>query len=234
MPNMREAVIVDAVRTPVGRRDGGLKSWHPVDLLAHTLNAIIQRNRLDPALIDDVIAGCVGQVGEQAFNVARNAVLAAGFPESVPGTTVDRQCGSSQQAIHFAAQGVLAGSYNIAIACGVESMTRVPMGSSAANGPGKPFGPEMMRRYNNVHFNQGISAEMLAERYHLTREYLDQYSLESHRRAAQATSEGRFNQEILPLPVETEQGTITLARDEGIRAGSTLEKLATLKTVFKA
>ncbi len=236
---MKEAVIVDAVRTPLGRRDGMLKSWHPVDLLGFTLKGLVARNKLDPALIDDVIAGCVMQVGEQTANVGRNAVLAAGFPESVPGTTVDRQCGSSQQAIHFAAQGVLAGSYNIAIACGVESMTRVPMGSSAANGPGKPFGPEMMRRYNNVHFNQGISAEMLAEKYKLTRECLDQYSLESHRRAAQATDEGRFAREILPLPIETEQGAldqraVTIARDEGIRAGSTLEKLATLKTVFKA
>jgi acetyl-CoA acyltransferase len=236
---MKEAVIVDAVRTPLGRRDGMLKTWHPVDLLGFTLKGLVTRNKLDPARIDDVIAGCVMQVGEQTANVGRNAVLAAGFPESVPGTTVDRQCGSSQQAIHFAAQGVMAGSYNIAIACGVESMSRVPMGASAANGPGKPFGPEMMRRYNNAHFNQGISAEMLAEKYKLTRECLDQYSLESHRRAAQATDEGRFTREILPLPVETEQGAFdqrstTIARDEGIRAGSTLEKLATLKTVFKA
>src|SRR5580704_6529207 len=145
---MREAVIVDAVRTPVGRRDGSLKGWHPVDLLAHTLQALMQRSKLDPALVDDVIAGCVMQVGEQAANVGRNAVLAAGFPESVPGTTVDRQCGSSQQAIHFAAQGVMAGAYDIAIGCGVEAMTRVPMGSSAASGPGKPFGPLMLQRYN--------------------------------------------------------------------------------------
>ena len=230
----KEAVIIDAVRTPLGRRDGMLKSWHPVDLLGFTLNGLVTRNKLDPALIDDVIAGCVMQVGEQTANVGRNAVLAAGFPESVPGTTVDRQCGSSQQAIHFAAQGVIAGSYDIAIGCGVESMSRVPMGASAANGPGKPFGPEMMRRYNNVHFNQGISAGMLAEKYKLTRECLDQYSLESHRRAAHATEQGWFANEILPLPIETEQGKITVARDEGIRAGSTLEKLATLKTVFKA
>lgn len=183
MPDMREAVIVDAVRTPVGRRDGGLKSWHPVDLLAHTLKTIVQRNKLDPALVDDVIAGCVGQVGEQAFNVARNAVLAAGLPESVPGTTVDRQCGSSQQAAHFAAQGVIAGSYDIAIACGVECMTRVPMGSNGA-GPGLPFGPLMMRRYNNVMFHQGIGAEMMAERWNVSRGELDAFSLESHRRAA--------------------------------------------------
>jgi acetyl-CoA acyltransferase len=230
----RQAVIIDAVRTPLGRRDGMLKNWHPVDLLGFTLKGLIARNKLDPAQIDDVIAGCVGQVGEQAFNVGRNAVLAAGFPESVPATSVDRQCGSSQQAIHFAAQGVLAGSYDVAIACGVESMTRVPMGASVANGPGKPFGPAMMRRYANVHFNQGISAEMLAERYHLTRECLDQFSLESHRRAAAATKEGRFCREILPIEIQTEQGAATVSRDEGIRPDTTLEKMATLKTVFKA
>jgi acetyl-CoA acyltransferase len=229
----RQAVIIDAVRTPLGRREGMLKSWHPVDLLGFTLKGLVARNKLDPALIDDVIAGCVGQVGEQAFNVGRNAVLAAGFPESVPGTTIDRQCGSSQQAIHFAAQGVIAGSYDVAIGCGVESMTRVPMGASAANGPGKPFGPAMMKRYNGIHFNQGISAEMLVERYKLTRECLDQYSLESHRRAARATQEGWFCREILPLPIETEQGTVNASRDEGIRADTTLEKMATLKTVFK-
>ena len=229
---IKEAVIVDAVRTPLGRRDGMLKSWHPVDLLGFTLRGLVARNKLDPAMIDDVIAGCVGQVGEQSLNVARNAVLAAGFPESVPATTVDRQCGSSQQAVHFAAQGVLAGSYDIAIACGVESMTRVPMGASTA-GPGKPFGPAMMHRYNNVHFNQGISAEMLAEKYQLTREYLDQYSLESHRRAAHATDQGYFCREILPLEIQTELGPITVTRDEGIRPDTTLEKMATLKTVFK-
>jgi acetyl-CoA acyltransferase len=231
---MRTAVIVDAVRTPLGRREGMLKGWHPVDLLGFTLRSLVERNKLDPARIDDVIAGCVMQVGEQAANVGRNAVLAAGFPESVPGTTVDRQCGSSQQAIHFAAQGVLAGSYDIAIGCGVESMTRVPMGASAANGPGKPFGPAMMRRYNNVHFNQGISAEMLAERYKLSRECLDQYSLESHKRAAHATEQGWFCREILPLPIETELGTVKVSRDEGIRTDTTLERMATLKTVFKA
>jgi acetyl-CoA acyltransferase len=230
----RQAVVIDAVRTPLGRRDGMLKAWHPADLLGFTLKGLVARNKLDPARIDDVIAGCVGQVGEQAFNVGRNAALAAGFPESVPGTTVDRQCGSSQQAIHFAAQGVIAGSYDIAIGCGVESMTRVPMGASAANGPGKPFGPAMMKRYNGVQFNQGISAEMLAERYKLTRECLDHYSLESHRRAARATQEGWFCREILPLPIETEQGTVNISRDEGIRADATLEKMATLKTVFKS
>jgi acetyl-CoA acetyltransferase family protein len=203
-----------------------------VDLLAHTLKTIVQRNKLDPALIDDVVAGCVGQAGEQAFNVARNAVLAAGLPESVPGTTVDRQCGSSQQAAHFVAQGVIAGSYDIAIACGVECMSRVPMGSNGA-GPGKPFGPMVAKRYNNVVFNQGIGAEMMAERWKITREEADAFSLESHRKAARATEEGRFCQEITPVPVETENGIVQLNRDEGFRANASLEKMATLKTVFK-
>ncbi len=221
---MREAVIVDAVRTPVGRRDGGLKDWHPVDLLGHTLQTLVRRNGLDPALIGDVIAGCVGQAGEQAFNVARNAVLAAGFPESVPGVTVDRQCGSSQQAAHFAAQGVMAGAYDIAIACGVESMTRVPMGASGA-GPGAPFGPEVTKRYHNTPFHQGMSAETIAARWRIRREELDAFSLESHRRAARATAEGRFANEIAPV------GEMT--RDEGIRADTTLEKMAALKPAFR-
>ncbi len=185
-------------------------------------------------MIDDVICGCVMQVGEQGVNVGRNAVLAAGFPESVPATTVDRQCGSSQQAIHFAAQGVIAGSYDIAIACGVESMTRVPMGASVASGPGKPFGPAVMKRYNNSHFNQGISAEMMAERWKLDRASLDAYSLESHKRAARATNEGRFHRQILPVEVATESGAREVTRDEGIRPDATLEKMGTLKTVFKA
>lgn len=230
---MREAVIVDAVRTPVGRRDGALKGWHPVDLLGHTLRALVQRNRLDPALIDDVIAGCVGQAGEQAFNVARNAVLAAGYPESVPGATVDRQCGSSQQAAHFAAQGVIAGSYDVAIACGVECMTRVPMGSSGA-GPGKPFGPQMMRRYNDVVFHQGISAEMIAERWQISRAELDAFSLESHRRAARATNEGRFCDEITPVTVDSSGGPVQMTRDEGVRADASLEKISALKPAFKS
>ncbi|HLJ25409.1 MAG TPA: thiolase family protein [Candidatus Angelobacter sp.] len=231
--NNREAVIVDAVRTPMGKRDGMLRNWHPVDLLAHTLSGLVQRNRLNPELVEDVIAGCVMQAGEHALNIGRNAVLAAGFPESVPGTTVDRQCGSSQQAIHFAAQGVMAGSYDVVIACGVESMTRVPMGSSVKNGPGKPFGPAVMRRYNDVQFNQGISAEMLAQRWKLERSQLDEFSLESHKRAARATEKGWFCREILPTAVETEQGTVHAARDEGIRANTTMEKMATLKPAFK-
>ena len=229
----REAVIIDAVRTPLGKRDGMLKEWHPVDLLAHTLNGLVKRNQIDPDRIDDVIAGCVMQAGEQSLNIARNAVLAAGLPESVPATTVDRQCGSSQQAIHFAAQGVMAGSYDAVIACGVESMTRVPMGAAAA-GPGRPFGPAMMRRYDNSAFNQGISAEMLAERWKVSRTSLDEYSLESHRRAAHASDQGWFGREILPTPSSAESGAASATRDEGIRAGTTMEKMGTLKTVFKA
>ncbi len=210
-----------------------LKDWHPVDLLAHTLEKLVERTKLDPESIDDVIGGCVMQVGEQGINVTRNAVLAAGFPESVPATTVDRQCGSSQQAIHFAAQGVLAGAYDIAIACGVECMTRVPLGASSG-GPGRPFGPRMMARYDNSHFNQGISAEMLADRWAISREELDRYSLESHQRAARANAEERFCREIVPVPVETPEGTTHAGRDEGIRANTSLEKMATLKPAFKA
>ena len=161
----REAVIVEAVRTAIGRRNGRLKDWHPVDLMAEVLSALVQRTGVDPALVEDVIIGCVSQVGEQSINIGRNAVLAAGFPEDVPGTTVDRQCGSSQQAIHFAAQGVLSGAYDIAIAGGVEVMTRVPMGSSYTQGPGAPFGPRMLKRYDNGLVHQGISADLVAQKW---------------------------------------------------------------------
>ena len=229
----REAVIVEAVRTPVGRRNGALKDWHPVDLLAHVLRATVERTGLDPARIDDVIAGCVTQAGEQAANVARNAVLAAGFPESVPGTTVDRQCGSSQQAAHFAAQGVISGAYDIAIACGVEAMTRVPMGSNAAVA-GKPFGPAMRARYHGQPFNQGIGAEMIAERWGIDREALDAFSLRSHERAARARADGRFARQIVPVPVVAEDGTsYAFAQDEGIRADTSAQRLATLKPAFR-
>lgn len=229
----REAVIVDAVRTPIGRRDGMLKGWHPVDLLAHTLKGLVERSKLDPGTIDDVIGGCVMQVGEQGVNITRNAVLAAGFPESVPATTVDRQCGSSQQAIHFAAQGVMAGSYDIAVACGVECMTRVPLGSSVANGPGKPYGERMNRRYNHVAFNQGISAEMLAERWQISRAELDEFSLESHRRAGRATQDGVFCSQFIPVPVDTAEGVVHMSKDEGIRADASLAKMASLKPAFR-
>src|SRR5436305_6146582 len=164
----REAVIVEAMRTPVGRRNGRLKDWHPVDLMAQVLSILVERTKLDAGLIDDVIIGCVSQVGEQSLNVARNAVLAAGFPEAVPGTTVDRQCGSSQQAIHFAAQGVMSGAYDIVIAGGVEAMTRVPLGSSS-QAPGAPYGSQMLHRYDNRLVHQGISADLIAQKWELSR-----------------------------------------------------------------
>jgi len=229
----REAVIVEAVRTAVGRRNGRLKDWHPVDLMAEVLTAVVQRTGVDPGLVEDVIVGCVSQVGEQSLNVGRNAALAAGFPETVPGTTVDRQCGSSQQAIHFAAQGVLSGAYDIVIAGGVESMTRVPLGSSS-QGPGVPFGSKMLRRYNNGLVHQGISAELIAQKWELSREELDAFSLESHRRAARATAEGRFRSQIVPVEVKNEDGTTSIFdQDEGIRSDTSMEKLASLKPAFK-
>src|SRR5437763_2797782 len=200
---MPTAVIVDAVRTALGKRNGKLKGWHPVDLAAETLKAVVERNDLDPALVEDVIMGCVMQTGEQGLNIGRNAALGAGFPESVVGTTVDRQCGSSQQAAHFAAQGVIAGAYDIVIAAGVENMTRVPMGASFIPGS-LPFGPRMMERYNLV--PQGISAELIAEKWGITRGQCDQFSLESHQKATRATDEGRFEKEILPLTITTDDG----------------------------
>ncbi|MDH3606377.1 MAG: thiolase family protein [Acidimicrobiia bacterium] len=231
---MTNAVIVDAVRTPTGKRGGKLKDTHPVDLAAHVLNSIKDRNGIEAEQVDDVIMGCVSQLGEQGINVGRNAVLAAGWPESVPSTTVDRQCGSSQQSAHFAAQGVMAGVYDIVVAAGVESMTRVPMGSNATLGPGFPFGPAMMERYDNHMFNQGISAEMIAEKWSIPREELDQLAYESHMRAQQATDEGRFEPEVTPVEVPSEGGgTEAMTVDEGIRAGTTIEKLATLNPVFQ-
>ncbi len=227
---MPTAVIVDAVRTALGRRNWKLKDTHPVDLAAITLQALVERNGLDPALIDDVIMGCVMQVGDQAVNVGRNALLAAGFPETVTGTTVDRQCGSSQQAAHFAAQGVIAGAYDVVVAAGVENMTRVPMGASFIAGS-VPFGPRVMERYNLV--PQGISAELIAEKWNISREDNDRLSLESHQRAARATDEGRFEREIVPVTVTTEGGTEEFRVDEGIRRDTTMEKLASLKPAFK-
>ncbi|MGQ0825679.1 MAG: thiolase family protein [Actinomycetota bacterium] len=230
---MATAVIVDAVRTALGRRNGGLKNVHPVDLAAHVLRSIVGRNDLDPALVEDVIMGCVMQVGEQGINVARNAALAAGFPETVVGTTVDRQCGSSQQAAHFAAQGVIAGAYDIVIAAGVENMTRVPMGASVAEGKyGLPFGPMMTSRYPNL-VPQGISAELISEKWGISREDNDRFSVESHVRAARAREEGRFDREIVPVAAPGNEGEHLVAQDEGIRPDSNLEKLATLKPAFK-
>jgi acetyl-CoA acyltransferase len=228
---MPTAVIVDAVRTPLGRRNGKLKDTHPVDLAAHTVKALVDRTGIDPAIVEDVIMGCVMQVGDQAVNVGRNAALASGFPENVVGTTVDRQCGSSQQAAHFAAQGVMAGAYDVVIAAGVENMTRVPMGASFIQGS-MPFGPKMMERYPNL-VPQGISAELIAEKWNISREDNDRFSVESHRRAAQATQEGRFEREIVPIDITTDDGSETMSTDEGIRPDSSVEKLATLKPAFK-
>jgi acetyl-CoA acyltransferase len=231
---MATAVIVDAVRTPAGRRGGKLKDWHPVDLLSEVLKTLVERNDLDPGLVEDVIAGCVSQTGEQSVNVARNAALAAGFPESVPGTTIDRQCGSSQQAAHFAAQGVMAGVYDIVIAAGVEVMSRVPMGITMQQGPGIPFGPRMVERYENGLVPQGISAELIADKWGITREELDQISADSHQRASRATEEGRFDGQIVPIEVSNGDGTVELmTRDEGIRPTTTTEVLAGLSPAFK-
>lgn len=232
------AVIVDAVRTPIGRRHGALAGWHPADLAAQVLRALAARNDLDPALVDDVVVGCVMQVGEQALNVGRSAVLAAGWPESVPATTVDRQCGSSQQALHFAAQGVMAGAYDVVVAAGVESMTRVPMGSSMQVG-GLPFGPAVFARYapQGGLVPQGVSAELIAERWGLTRDDLDAYAAGSQQRAARAQAEGRFTAELVPVAVADEHGRDTgavLDADEGVRPATTVAVLAGLKPAFRA
>ncbi len=231
---MREAVIVDAVRTPGGRRNGQLQDWHAAELGAHVLKALEERTGIDPAIIDDVIMGCVMQVGEQSLNIGRNAVLTAGWPESVPATTIDRQCGSSQQALHFAAQGVMAGAYDVVVAAGVEVMTRTPMGASIVKDMGFPFPQAMLDRYSETGLPpQGIGADMIADEYGITREDLDAFGAESQRRAAQATAEGRFEREIVPVPITIDGETVMMTRDEGIREGSTAEKLATLKPAFK-
>lgn len=229
---MQSAVIVDVIRTPLGKRNGRLKEWHPVDLAGVTLKALVERNNFDPNLIDDVIMGCVMQVGEQSVNVARNAVLAAGLPETIPGTTVDRQCGSSQQAAHFAAQGVMAGAYDIVIASGVEIMTRVPMGSSVADGKyGFPFGPMVGARYASVGglVPQGISAELIADKWGISRDDMDAFGVRSQTLAQQATKEGRFEREILPV-LDAEGNLMTT--DEGLRE-TTTESLGKLKPSFR-
>src|SRR4029079_2413275 len=207
---MPTAVIVDAIRTPLGRRNGKLKDVHPVDLAALVLQAVVDRNAIDPALIEDVIMGCVMQVGEQGINIARSAALGAGFPETTVGTTIDRQCGSSQQAAHFAAQGVMAGAYDVVIAAGVENMTRVPMGASIVDGKyGFPFGPMMTGRYPNL-VPQGSSAELISEKWGTSREANDAFSCQPQRRAARAPDEGRFEREILPVEIATDDGTETM------------------------
>jgi len=234
---MSGAVIVDAVRTGIGGRNGRLRGWHPADLAGRVLAAVVERNDLDPALVDDVIMGCVTQVGEQGMNVGRSAVLAAGFPDTVPATTVDRQGASSQQALHFAAQGVMAGAYDVVIAAGVEAMSRVPLGASMHVG-GRPFGPGVLGRYGDEGglVPQGISAEIVADRWSLSRESLDAFGLRSQRRAGAARAAGRFDSEILPVAVRDERGWDTgevLDHDEGIRAEATAEALAALRPTFK-
>ena len=229
----REPVIVGAVRTPVGRRNGGLAGLHAVDLGAAALRALVDRTGIDPGRVDDVIMGCVSQIGEQAVNVARNAWLAAGLPEEVPATTIDRQCGSSQQAVQFAAQGIMAGGYDLVVAGGVEHMTRVPMGSTM-EGPGVPFGPTMHARYQGRLVPQGISAELIAEKWGLTREEQDAFSLRSHQRAAAAQDAGRFDRQLVPVEVPGPQGTSAWIRaDEGVRRDTSMEKLAGLKPAFR-
>ena len=242
---MATAVIVDAVRTPGGKRYGKLSGWHAADLAAETLKALVERNNLDPALVEDVIMGCVMQVGNQSVNVGRSAVLAAGFPDTVPATTIDRQCGSSQQSAHFAAQGVIAGAYDIVIAAGVEVMSLVPMGASFGDvkKTGFPFGDLVGLRYADQGglVPQGISAEMIAEQWNLTRDDLDAFGAESQRRAAQAIAEGRFEREIVQVQKKSrdkETGAVTVhdelhVNDEGVRPDTTVETLANLKPAFK-
>jgi len=229
---MREAVIVEAVRSPMGKKNGKLAGTHPVDLLADVLKAAFERTGVDPAQVEDHITGCVMQTGEQGLNIGRNAWLAAGLPEEVPATTVDRQCGSSQQAAHFAAQGVIAGAYDLVIASGVENMSRVPMGITAQQGPGFPFPQSLMDRYDGGLVPQGISAEIIAERWGLGREDLDRFGARSHTLAGAATTEGRFRTEIHPVKVQTDDGLEEFATDEGIREPN-LEKMAQLKPAFK-
>ncbi|MEI8263932.1 MAG: acetyl-CoA C-acyltransferase [Actinobacteria bacterium] len=229
---MRTCVIVDAVRTPVGRRGGVLSGWHATDLAAQPLKALIERNDIDPALIDDVIMGCTMTVGEQAMNIARNAALAAGYPETVPGTTVDRQCGSAQQAIHFAAQAVLSGAMDIVVGAGVESMSRVPIGSTTEPGPGEAYGPLYKAHFELIH--QGECAEEIARRWSITRDDMDDLAYSSHQRAGQAQDEGRFDNEIIALEARSHDGAASgiVSKDEGVRRDTTREKLSTLRPAF--
>lgn len=234
---MREAVIVGAVRTPVGKRGGALSAWHPADLLGHTLRNLVDRAGIDPALIDDVIAGCVLQHDQQSSNIGRHAVLSAGFPESIPAVTVDRQCGSGQQAVNFAAQGIMAGTYDLAIACGVESMSQVSM--PAAFQPGAPLGPQYspleLARYDGGLMAQGASSELMNERFGLSREALDAFSIRSHERALAATRDGRYAQQLVPITADPHDPSgPTIDADEGIRESLDPNKIASLKTVFAA
>jgi acetyl-CoA acyltransferase len=229
---MAEAVIVEAVRSPVGKRNGGLSGVHPADLSAQVLNGLVDRAGIDPGIVEDVIWGCVSQAGEQAIDIARTAVLAAGWPETVPGVTVDRQCGSSQQSIHFAAAGVVAGHYDVVVAGGVESMSRTPMGSSLANG-GRPYPEAFMTRYEGQIPNQGLGAEMIAEQWRLDRLALDEFSLGSHEKAAAAQDSGAFDDQIVGIKVTEGNEKTVVLKDEGIRRGTPMEKMASLKPAFK-
>ncbi len=226
----RDAVVVDVVRTTLGKRGGALAYWHPVDLLSFALGSLLGRTGVDPELVDDVIGGCVTQVGEQSTNVTRNAWVAAGLPQKVPATTVDRQCGSSQQAMHFAAAGVRAGHYDVVIACGVESMSRVPLASNARGGTG-PFPPSFLEAIDGRLWAQFRVAQVLADRYGVTRKEMDEFSLESHRRAADSWDSGHFSREAVPVPIKDEEGGLTggsLDTDEGIRRGGTIDTLGDL------
>jgi acetyl-CoA acyltransferase len=233
MPEMREAVIIEAVRTPIGKRNGSLKDTHPVDLLAAVLKEVVERSGVDPERIEDNITGCVSQAGEQTFNIARNGWLAAGLPEEVPATTIDRQCGSSQQSIHFAAQGVMAGQYDLVVASGVENMTRVPMGSSMMGQ--MPFSNAEMARYDGKLVPQGISADLIATKWSITREDSDDFAFRSHQKAAAATRAGSFKREMLPMKVSGSDGAQTLLDyDEGIRMEPDRARMATLAPAFQA
>jgi acetyl-CoA acyltransferase len=224
---MRETVIVEAVRTAVGKRNGGLSGMHAADLSAVVLNELLERTGVGPEIVDDVIWGCVSQVGDQSSNIGRYAVLAAGWPESIPGTTVNRACGSSQQALDFAVQAVMSGQQDVVVAGGVEVMSRVPLG--AARATGMPYGPKVLARYDDFSFNQGLSAEMIAKKWGFSRSQLDEYSAQSHERAAAAQDSGAFTDQIVPVFVD--DGTLVLD-DEGVRRGTTAEKLAALKPAF--
>ena len=234
---MAEAYIVDALRTAGGRRNGALRDWHPADMGAAVIDALLAKSGIDPAAVDDVIVGCVSQVGEQSFHVGRNMVLASSLPETVPAVTIDRQCGSSQQALHFAAQAVMSGTQDIVLAAGVEHMTRVPMGTptilpmQAGIGKG-PWSEALLEKFGVTEFSQFTGAQMIADRYGFTREWLDAFALESHRRAAAATDAGAFADEIVPLRIVDADGNETIhTRDEGIRRDASLEGLAGLKTI---
>ena len=226
---MRETVIVEAVRTAVGKRNGGLSGMHAADLSAVVLNELLERAGVGPEIIDDVIWGCVSQLGDQSSNIGRYAVLAAGWPESIPGTTVNRACGSSQQALDFAVQAVMSGQQDVVVAGGVEVMSRVPLG--AARATGMPYGPKVLARYDDFSFNQGLSAEMIAKKWGFSRNQLDEYSVQSHERAAAAQDSGAFTEQIVPVFTDGGEGTVVVA-DEGVRRGSSVEKLAALKPAF--